>query len=184
MRYNFNLIDDKKGDIASIIYITIFLAIAGIMIFLVTHLNIILFTEIENNLNGTSKYNGTEAQIVASDMVDMNNGRMWDYAFLGIFMGCLLSIGLSAYAVRISPIFYWVYGMMAIIVLVLGTALSNFWQDFATEAEFTSTINNFPITNTLLGSYYPMVITAVVIIAMIILFGKPPSNNPQEEAYL
>jgi len=163
---------NKRADVASIIYVVMFLAIIGIIIFFVVDLNLELFTELETALN-ESGYEGTEAMAQATEFKDTNNGRLWDYAFLGIFFGSLAAIGLSAYAVRISPIFYWIYGMISLIVLTLGTILSNLWQELAIEPEFANTLTNFPIMNAILGTYYPLVVTAIMIFAMIILFGKP-----------
>lgn len=149
-----------------------FLVIVGVIIFLTSHINIELFVGIEETLNN-SDYSDTEAYTQAVEFRETNQSRLWDYAFLGIFFGSLIAIGLSAYAVRISPIFYWVYGMLALIVLTMGTILSNIWQDLAAETEFATTITYFPIMNSLLGTYYPTIVTAIVVLAMILLFGKP-----------
>ena len=171
-----SILGNKRGDIASIIYIVMFLVIIGIIIFLVVDVNGKLFTGLEQELNN-SAYNNTEAHIRAAEFRDMNMGRTWDYAFLGIFIGSIIAIALSAYAVRISPIFYWIYGVLALVVLTLGTILSNIWQALAVEEEFATTITNFPIMNSLLGTYYPMIVTAIVVIAMVVLFGKSPGGE-------
>lgn len=172
--------ENKRGDIQSIIYITMFLVIVGIVIFLISHTNIELFTELQDVLNN-SDYNSTEAYTQATNFKDVNQSRLWDYAFLGLFFGSLIAIGLSSYAVRISPIFYWVYAVLSLVVLTLGTILSNLWQSISSDPEFATTITYFPIMNTLLGSYYPIIVTAIVIIAMMVLFGKPPG---QQEGFI
>jgi len=159
--------------------VVLFLAVAGIIIFFVSYLNLELFTELELTLNETV-YNDSEAYTQTTIFKEKNDSQIWDYAFLGLFFGCLIAIGLSAYAVRISPIFYWIYAVMALMVLVMGTILSNLWQELASEPDFASQLTNFPIMNTLLGSYYPLVVTVIVFFAMIILFGKPAG---QQEGY-
>lgn len=171
MKFNFN--KNKRGDVASIIYVVMFLIVIGIVVFFLVDLNSELFTEIENALNNTAGLNGTEAVAQATEFKETNQSRLWDYAFLGIFFGSLIAIGLSAYAVRISPAFYWIYGAISLFVLTMGVVLSNVWQDLATEPEFADTIANFPITNAMLGTYYPLIVTAIIVISMIILFGKP-----------
>lgn len=157
----------------------LFLAIVGIIIFFISYLNVTLFTELELTLND-SNYNNTEAHTQSTVFKEKNESRLWDYAFLGIFFGSFIAIALSAYAVKISPVFYWVYVVMALMVLTLGTILSNLWQEIATEPDFAVQVTNFPIMNSLLGSYYPMIVTAIIFFAMIILFGKPAR---QEEGY-
>lgn len=167
---------NKRADAASIIYVVMFLAIVGIIIFVVTDLNIELFSEIESALNDT-EYNDTEAMTQATTFKEKNQSQIWDYAFLGMFFGVLIAIGLSAYAVRISPIFYWVYGAISLMVLVMGTILSNFWQNMMLEPEYADTLAYFPIMNAMLGSYYPLVVTVIIVVAMVILFGKPSERQ-------
>jgi len=171
---------NNKGDVSSIIYVVMFLAIVGIIIFLVSHINSELFTELQKNLN-SSDYNNSEAYEVTGEFLATNESSLWDYAFLGIFFGSLIAIGLSAYAIRVSPIFYWVYGLLSLVTLSLGVILSNIWQGFSSNAEFATTLTRFPIMNSLLGTWYPTVVTAIAIIAMVILFGKPPGR---EEGYI
>jgi len=107
--------------------------------------------------------------------------EVWDYAFLGIFFGVLIALGLTAYAIRISPIFYWIYGLMSLFVLVTGVIVSNVWQEAVANPEFVTTLARFPITNAILGSYYPLVVVAIIMIAMIVIFGKPFGR---EEGYI
>lgn len=171
-------IRNKKGDIATIIYAVVMLFIVGIVLFFVSHLNQEIYTELQDELNTT--YNGTEAMTVLDSWKD-SDYYIWDYAFLGVFFGVLVALGLTAYAVKISPIFYWVYGIMSLVVLATGVMLSNIWQDMAADPEFSTTITRFSITNAILGSYFPLVIVAIILIAMIIIFGKPFG---QEESYL
>jgi len=168
---NFN----KRADIASAFYIVIFIAVVGISLLLITNLNVRLFQGLNEELNVT-KYNSTTGYATSVQFYNTYNSRIWDWAFFGIFMGCLIAIGLSAWAVRISPIFYWVYGALSLFVLITGVILSNLWQDLAANPEFATTITNFPITNSLLGTYFPMVVTGIIVIFMILLFGKPPER--------
>jgi len=165
-----------KGDVASIIYVIIFLAVVGIVIFLISHVNNEIFSELETSLNETG-YAGTEAADAAYDFKTSNQSRLWDYAFLGIFMGCMIAIGISAYAVKISPIFYWVYGLMSLFVLAMGVLLSNAWQALAAEPEFATTLTRFTIMNTMLGTWFPTIVTAIIILFMIVLFGKSPGQE-------
>ena len=175
-------LNSKKGDIASLIYVVMFIAIMGVVIFIITHLNVELFGELVDTINDSHIANdNNESVIRAEEFRTKNAGRLWDYAFLGIFFASIIAIALSVYAVRISPVFFWVYGILSLFVLRLGAILSNLWQALAADPEFATTITQFPITNTILGTYYPLVVTGVIIITMGILFGKPPS---QQEGFI
>jgi len=177
MKLGFN---NKRGDFATIVYVVIFLFIIGTVIFIISHMNNEIFTEIQTNIN-TTDYQDTEAYTAIGSFIDSNASSIWDYAFLGIFFGSLIAIGLSVYAIRISPAFYWVFGVMSLMVLGLGVVLSNAWQEVAGEAEFAVTLTRFPITNALLGTYYPLVTTAIIILTMVLLFSKPKG---QQEGFL
>lgn len=169
---------NKKGDLASMIFIVVFLFLIGTIFLFITHLNNEIFTEINQSIIDVD-LNTTYTTAVIDKTVTSNNS-VWDYAFLGVFMGCLIAIGLSAYAIRISPVFYWIYGIMSLVVLAAGVMLSNVWQDLASDSAFTVTITRFPITNALLGTYYPLAVTAIIIIMIGILFGKPPQSQQQD----
>ena len=166
---------NKKGDIASILFVVIILATIGILFFILNHINDSIFTKI-NTVIGDSDWNETQADIALDNIHDTDN-VIWDYAFLGIFLGILIALGLTAYAIRISPVFYWIYGLISLTALATGVLLSNTWQDLSTSPEFATTITRFPITNMLLGSYFPIVVLAIIIITMVILFGKPPGER-------
>ncbi len=169
---------NKKADIISIIYVVMFLFIIGIIFLTVSHLNNEIFMEINSSISPQVNHS---TPVETMNTLIYSNTNAWDYAFLGIFLGSLIALGLTAYAIRISPVFYWVYGLMSIIVLVLGTILSNAWQDMSDAGELSTTITNFPITDALLGSYYPLIVTVIIILSMVILFGKPPG---QQEGFI
>jgi len=165
------IIKNKKADFASIVFIVLLIFSIAVVFFIMNHLNNEIFTEIQSNIN-TSDTNYTEAIRVVEEIRSVDNS-VWDYAFLGIFIGTFIVLGMTAYAVRISPVFYWVYGLLSFVVLALGVALSNVWQDLANDPEFALTITRFPITNSILGSYFPTVVTGIIFFAMIFLFAKP-----------
>lgn len=169
-------IRNKKGDFASIIYIIIFLFVVGIIFLFVNHLNNIIFTELEISFNETKPGDWNESKLFLGEIKEVDNS-VWDYAFLGIFIGCLIALGLTAYAVKISPVFYWIYGVMSLFVLGIVVMGSNLWQEASSDAEFAVTITRFPMTNFILGSYYPIIGLVIIILAMIIMFGKPPGQE-------
>jgi len=170
------MLRNKRADFESVVYVVIFLVVIGMAIFTINHLNVEIFTELETHIND-SGYEDTEAMTQAGKFLDSNTSNAWDYGFLAIFFGSLMAIALSAYAIRISPVFYWVYGILSIFVLGLGTILSNIWQELAADPTFATTLTRFPIMNTLLGTYYPLMVTVIIVVMMGILFGKPSGQG-------
>ena len=169
---------NKKGDAQSIILLIVSLFIIGIIIFFFNHIDDQLFSALSKNLEANPNFNNTEATRALSDIHEADNS-VWDYAFLAIVFGYFLALMLSSFSTRISAVFYWIYGLIAIIGLILAVGLSNIWQTAAEKPEFAETILRFPIMDTILGSYYPIFITIIVVISMILLFGKPAGSDLQ-----
>lgn len=169
------IIKNKRADFASILFVVIFLFVIGVIFFFTTHLKEEIYSQFQEELN-TSEYNDTEAFDVVGEF-RTSEIYAWDYAFLGVFMGSLIALGLTAYAIRISPVFFWIYGLMSLVILISGVIASNIWQEVAAKAEFATTLTYFPITNAILGSYYPMIVVFIIAIGMVVLFGKPPSRE-------
>jgi len=164
---------NKKGDIPSLLFAVIMLFTIGILFFFGNHVNNAFMDKFDDVLK--DDYNNTVALDTLRDIQDVENSA-WDYAFLAIMFGLFLSLILTAFATRISAAFYWLYGIISIIVLLTGTILSNMWQTFAANSEFAVTIGRFPIMDAILGSYYPMVVAGMIFLLMIILFGKMPER--------
>jgi chromate transport protein ChrA len=168
---------NKKGDIPSLIYIVVIIFVIALIFLFTNHLKDRLYTSLDTYFNSTPTYNESEARTALTTIHTGDNSGMWDYAFLFIAVGMLLVMALTAYSTRISPLFYWIYGVLTMIILMIGVVLSNFWQSIASNSVFSTTITRFPITNLLLGTYYPTMVTAVIIIAIVLLFGKPGGSQ-------
>lgn len=167
---------NTKGDIPSILFAIIAIFIVGVLFFFVNHFDNQLFTEFEEYMNDSTTYNNSVAQEAVVDIRDAENS-IYDYAFLIVFLGYFLALALTGYSTRISPLFFWIYGVITLVGLGLGVILSNTWQQMAGNAEFTTTLARFPITNAILGTYYPVVVTGMIAIVMALLFGKNPNEG-------
>lgn len=161
---------NKRGQIETFIFVIAALFVAAIILFFFNHLFDSIYTEFDDAL-GNSKYNGTEAHVELQEYQAATNS-IWDFAFLGIAIGYVLLLVLTAYSTNISAAFYWIYIILSLVGLMIGVMLSNIWEQLATNPEFATTITRFPITNTLLGSLYPTFITFILAIFVILLFGK------------
>lgn len=159
---------NKKGDIVSIIYVVLIAVIIGILFLFFNRLTDPMYDHLEVYFNDSDNIEALEA----TQTIHATDNTAWDWGFLGLIIGMLISLALTAFATRISVAFYWIYGLMSIIVLVLGVAMSNVWQQLAEDPAFASSISHYPITNAILGSNYPIFIAAIIFVGMIILFGK------------
>lgn len=170
---------NKKGAEPQSILITIAsLVIIGIILVLFSNLFSNIYGEIDEQFTEKERFNQTEAHLAITEIQTVEN-TAWDFAFLGIAIGYIIILGFTAFATRITPFFFWIYIIISIIGLFVAAVLSNVWQEMASNPELTSTIARFPITNTLLGTYYPIFITALLAIVIVLLFGKPFSGGAQ-----
>lgn len=165
---------NKKAQFESALLAIITIFIIGIILLFVNHVSDQFYSSFDDWFNDSEDYKGSYAQNVTQDIQDVDNAA-WDWAFFAIFIGLMLNMIFFAFATRINIAFYWIFSILGIVILIVGTILSNIWQEVATHPEFAETILRFPITNTLLGSYFPTVVVALMFIMMIVLFGKPPT---------
>lgn len=163
---------NNKGDIASILIAIIFIFIIGVLFLFANKLNAQVYDKFDNYLENKPEYNNSEAHDTTQKLIVVER-PVWDYAFLAIFFGFMIALAFTAYSTRISPIFYWIYAVLSFVAVFLAAILSNLWQEAASNAEFVDTISNFPMTNLILGTYYPIIGLLICIIVMILLFGKP-----------
>ena len=173
-------ISNKKGDIPSLIYAISVLFAIGVILFFFSHIFGSFYTEFDNYFAEQERYNNTEVHDTIKEIESVEkDSRIWDYGFLAFYVSYILILGFTAFSTRISPIFYWVYVIVAMLGLFLGTMLSNMWQEIAIQPTFVETITRFPITNALLGTYYPTAVTVLIVIFIILIFGKPLSGGEQ-----
>jgi hypothetical protein len=167
-------IDNKRGQIQSFIFVIASIFAVAVVLFFLNHLFDSVYSELDVYFED-SKYNNTEAHIALEDYQTSTN-ELWDYVFLGLTMGYILLLMLTAFSTRIHPAFYLIYIVISLIGFVVGIMLSNTWISLAEDPVFSQTLDRFPITNLLLGSYYPTFMIVILVLFLIILFGKPPGE--------
>jgi len=165
---------NKRGQFESVLLVVVTIFIIGIILFFFNHMNKKIYDELDEYFEGEEDYNDTQAHKALQKVQTVEGGRIWDYAFLAIFIGLIVQIVMFSFATRINIAFYWIMALLDIPILIVGVVLSNVWQEMAANAEFATTLLRFPITNLLLGTYYPIAVTVLIFFASIILFGKKP----------
>ena len=96
---------------------------------------------------------------------------------LVIFIGMIIQMIVLAFASRTNVLFFWIYVLLGIVILIISVVVSNVWQEIAQQSEFATTILRFPITNTILGTYYQTFITGFLFLGLIFIFGKFPGQT-------
>ena len=167
---------NKKGQVTSIILVVVTLFIIGIILLFMNKFNEQIYSELEEYLED-SEYNQSEAHQAAEDLQEIEQSRIWDYVFLAVFIGMLIQMLIFSFATKTNIAFFWIFVILGIVILIVGVVISNIWQETVANPAFTETVARFPITDAILGTYFPTVIVAILFLGMIILFGKFPGRE-------
>lgn len=163
---------NKKGDIPSLFYFIAIIFGIGVLIYFSSTIFLPIYQGIDTYFQSQQAYNGTEAH-QAIQTIELTENGIWDWVFLGLVITYILGLIFTARATSISAVFFWIYTIISIIGLFVAVVLSYVWQEIAANPATAASTARFPVMNTLLGSYYPSLITIVLIIFIIVLFGKP-----------
>lgn len=166
----------KKGDIPSLIYVVVSIFVIGVLFLVTSHMTDKFEDKLDDYLESSPKYNNSVALDSLRELNEVEQS-VWDYSFLAILFGLIIAMLMTAYATRISAAFFWIYAVMTLIILILGVVTSNMWQEIAVNPELSETVARFPITDALLGTKFPIVVTAIILIMIILLFGKSPEQS-------
>ena len=168
---------NKKGQFESVLFAIVVIVIIGIILFFMNHVNEKLYGELDEYFEGNEDLNNTEAHLALQDIHDVEKSNIWDWVFLAIFIGMIIQMLVFSFASRTNIAFFWIFVILSIVILISGVVLSNIWQEIVVNGEFSETIVRFPITNSILGTYYPTIIVAIIFFALIVLFGKFPGQQ-------
>jgi len=166
---------NKKGQFASVLLAIITIFIIAIILLFFNRLNNELYDGLDKYFNESTGTNYSEAHDAVMDIRTVENS-VWDYAFLAIFIGLIIQIIMFSFATRINIAFFWIMIIIDIPLLIVGVVLSNVWQSVASNTQMVDSIARFPITNAILGTYYPMALTVLFFFVAIMLFGKKPGE--------
>lgn len=95
-----------------------------------------------------------------------------DWVFLGIFIGLIIAMMITAWFIAGNPIFLILYFLAVIIFTVISFFLSNFWESFSTTTAFTTIISHLRLTNFIMLNL-PYFIAVVGMIGIVVMFAKP-----------
>lgn len=168
-----NLMKERRGDIQSLFFAVVSVFIAAIVIFVLSHLFFNVYGEVGNILEttGGGKYNNSEAHDFIERVQDVESS-IWDYVFLAIAIGYILTLAVLAFSTQISQIFYFIYAVVSIFGLVMGVIFANFWDLMTQNPDLADTLARFPITDTIMGTFLPIYVGVIIVTVLILLFGK------------
>lgn len=168
---------NKKGDFESIIYFIAVIFVAGVILVFMNYLFNNINTEMETALTANN-----DSIIVANATASLSKVRatennIWDYGFLFILVGYIFAIGLASFYQQTNPFFFWFNIILSSFGILLSIVFGYTWNVMAETPALSEVIERFPITNFLLGSYYPLIVIFVIVLTVILLYGKDSGGN-------
>lgn len=163
---------NKKGsDFPSILFTIAILFAIGIVLVVISNLALQIYTSLNDQLNEDPDFDSYYTNETLTKIQTFEQS-MWDYFFLAIAAAYILSMVILAFTTPSNPWVFAIFVVLGSIGLFVGVALSNAWEKFAETDALADTIARFPITNLILDNFYPLFITLVLALVMVMLFGK------------
>lgn len=169
------ILSSKRGQFQSLMLGVLLLVGFGFVAFTFGDLIFRLFDGMDTALTNTN-LNGTVQHQAVEEFAEFNR-TAWDQITIVIMVAILLSLIFTAYLTRVSPAFYWIYIIFSIFIVMLGSMFSSFWDTMTAQDIYSTTINNYPMTDAIFGNNFVFIILSLFIILLIIfIFGKGGEN--------
>jgi len=160
------MLKNKRGDVSDIItfmVIIFFLAIA----LLVTAFAV---NEMKEVITG-SDLNKTNVATSSTDHMDQMISTTIQYGYISIFAFLIIGMLISAFMVRIHPVFLFIYIIFLAISIFIGVPLANTYQKVS-EVDALSAIASQQTLIEWTMQYMPFILLGVGALSMIVTFGK------------
>ena len=157
---------NKRGDVTDIItfLILIFILVVGLFIFA------FIIPQITQGLENAG-INETSEAADAIDKLEIFGTVQIQRGFFLIFVGLSIATFISAFLVRVHPIFMFLYILFIILTVFIGTYLGNAYDQMRNIPIFAETMASQTLINLIFENLLTIII-AVGAISLVIVFAK------------
>jgi len=166
---------NKKGDVTDTITLLILLFILGVGFFILAF----VVPSITTGLRDAGMNQSDEGEDAIQQLENFGTVQIQRGFFL-VFVGLIISTLISAFLVRVHPIFLFLYVIFLIITVFLGTYLGNAYDQMRNIPTFAETMASQGLINLVFENLLTILI-AVGAISIVIVFAKFSSfrrSNP------
>lgn len=158
-----SLMRNKKGSIVDLIYIA-----GGLLFFsMVVLISYRVFTEVNTNIQANGVITN-DAKTASTDLLGLFPGLI-DNMFLFVTIGLGIIMLIFAALVRIHPVFIFIFLFLLPIIIYLGGAMSNVYQELADDPNLSTQADRLIIISTIM-EYFPFIIGVFGIILMFVSY--------------
>jgi tetrahydromethanopterin S-methyltransferase subunit F len=156
-------LDNKKGNfILDIMVILIIGFIFGI-VFLVA-------SKIHTSVSAKMLSSPSMQDSYTQDIINKNqgdNGKLLDGIFAFFILGLYIGLLLSAFFIKVHPIFFFISLFLLIVVVVIVLIFSNAWTTISNDAQFSDVKSNFPMTSFIMDNILIYSVVFAMLVAII-----------------
>ena len=161
-----SLLQNRKGDFQSLII--------GIIVVFGLALGAILFSKVflavTDELKQQEGFSNTTIQTIEG--VENKTIPLLDFLIFFSLVSIIIGLIIASIYIDVHPALTVVFIIGLIISVFLAGIFANVFDDFKSEPEISSTASQFSFTNLILGKQFPIILSVVGIIIIIILYGK------------
>ena len=163
---------NKKASVQDVGWAMIFFFVAVVMFLVVTY----GFNQVVDKMKITPQINSSLVTVNAlDDSADLT--YRYDYVSIAILLGFTIAIIITGWLVPVSSIFMWLYFIFLAVLVMASAIFSYVWNKIYTTTVLAATIDShFPIANHILSNF-PIYITIIGFLGMIVMFAKPQGGQ-------
>jgi len=160
-------IKNKKADLTSIIIIVCILFIFSLIAIFGGY----VILEVSKEIKTIPEFQNNTVETTVNFIQD-NANNFLDFFIFILFIGLVIGLIIFSSTIEISPVYIGVFIMLMIIVIFLAGIFANMFSEIIEDEEISNSANQFKLTKFVLGSNFPIIILGVIIITLVILYGK------------
>lgn len=157
---------NKKADVTDMPIFLLMLFILGVGIFIF----VFVIDEISDGLRTANLNNTSEGANAINQLENLGTIQL-QRGFMLFFMGLIAGTMISAFLIRVHPIFLFLYIFFLILTVFLGTYLANAYDDLRNIPAFADQLASQTLINVVFENLVPILI-AVGALSLFIAFAK------------
>jgi len=170
-----SLIKRKRADLTGVLFLIVSIAAFAIFILIVSFIGQTLGTELDAKMNSTHAEADQEISKAFGKTVDVSKTSLQAIWFI-LFGLLLIGLIITAWFVPTHPIFAPAFIILLIVVVIVGMALSNAYEELAKTSQLSGAALEQPVVGFVMG-LLPYIGLIIGLLVLIITFAKPGGGN-------
>ena len=159
---------NRKGDFQSIIIMIVVISILAIV-------SVIFAKGFGAAMDEFAAQDQIMSNPQAHEAVNVVQDRtipLLDFFVFGSFVALILGVIISTIFINTHPAIAMVFVIALAVAVFLAGMFANVYGELSDDAELEDTIEEFKLTNLIMGSQFPIIILVIGIVVIIVFYGK------------